>query len=125
MRVPTFESDRCAHGYPVEQATRECPRCADRPIAFSRTVRPSQTRWHGTDTTLGPRWKVAITVALVAPLLVMIFAIRRAGANPEYAFLALPIGGLALFTARFLPHLWEAGQQSSPNGSGPSAGLSS
>jgi hypothetical protein len=69
-----------------------------------------QTRWRGTTTTLGPAWKVKITLAVVVPLLLMILDLRLASRRPEFAFLAVPIGGLTLFGVQFLPHVWERGR---------------
>ena len=107
---------RCAHGSALEVARIDCPRCADRLVlAPDPRSRFPRTRWHATDTTLGPRWKVAITAALVLPLLLMILQIRNATHDPSYAFLMVPIGGLGLFTAQFLPYLWEPGRQRTPN----------
>jgi hypothetical protein len=80
-------------------------------IAARRTP---QTRWHATDTTLGPVWKVVITTAIVVPLLFMITEMRFAPQLPELAFLAVPIGGPGLFAARFLPHLWESSGKRPP-----------
>jgi hypothetical protein len=41
----------------------------------------------------------------------MLVQLRHAPHNPQYAFLMVPLGGLGLFTAQFLPHLWEPGRQ--------------
>ena len=107
---------RCPHGYSCEAARTDCPRCADRPIVVTVAPRPvQQTRWHATDTTLGPAWKVTITTALVVPLLLMIVQLRHASDSPVLAFLIVPIGGLGIFTAQFLPHLWEPGGLRTPN----------
>jgi hypothetical protein len=77
----------------------------------THTVLPRvpQTRWHKTDTTLGPVAKVTITVLVIVPILVMLNAIRFASDHPERAILIVPIGGLAVFAVQFLPVLWERG----------------
>jgi hypothetical protein len=74
-----------------------------------------QTRWHATDTTLGPRWKVSITAALLVPLLLMILQLRHASQDPRFAFLMVPIGGLGIFAAQFLPYVWEPGRLRTSN----------
>src|SRR5262245_46806265 len=108
LRDPSVR--RCEHGYQLDLAQRDCPRCADRPVMPRVEARLPQTRWHGTDTTLGPRLKTVITLALVVPLLIMTVELRHARHQPAYTFLVVPIAGLALFTAQFLPNLWEPGR---------------
>jgi hypothetical protein len=110
-RAPDPSVPRCEHGYDRDLAHRDCPRCADRPVVprAADWWRP-QTRWHGTDTTLGPRTKVAITVGLIVPWLLMAYKVTLAGSQPVYAFLVVPLAGLTLVAVRLLPEVWEPGR---------------
>jgi hypothetical protein len=111
MRRAPDPTTACEHGYALAASSAECPRCADRlVVGCPPGPRLPQTRWHKTETTLGPAAKVAITVALFAPLLVMLNALRFASHHPERALLIVPIGGLAVFAVQFMPHLWERGR---------------
>jgi hypothetical protein len=111
MRRAPDPSTACEHGYALATSSSECPRCADRIIVgCSAEPRLPQTRWHKTETTLGPAAKVAITVVMFVPLLVMVNALRFASQHPERALLVVPIGGLAVFAVQFMPHLWERGR---------------
>ena len=90
-RAPDPNVETCDHGYEIEAASRECARCADRPVPLPRAEpRFPQTRWHATDTTLGPRVKVTITLALVVPLLVMVYALHLAFQRPILTVLIVP-----------------------------------
>ena len=110
-RAPDPGIETCDHGYGIEAARTECARCADRPVqAEARATRFPQTRWHGTDTTLGPRVKVAVTAALVVPVLVMLDLLRFAHERPVLTLLMIPISGLLVFDVQFLPHLWAPGR---------------
>ncbi len=103
----------CEHGYEHVAAKSDCPRCADRPES-ARPLDPPrfpQTRWHKTATTLGPALKVAITVALVLPLLVMLYALRFAHENLANAFLVVPAAALLIIDVQLLPELWAKGRQ--------------
>jgi hypothetical protein len=101
----------CAHGYERLAARRDCPRCADRePVAISVAPRFPVSRWDPTDTTLGPRWKVAITAAIVLPLLFMIWELHFAPGAPAMTFWVVPLAGLSIFAVQFLPELWAPGR---------------
>src|SRR5262245_8439618 len=108
LRDPSVR--RCEHGYEVDLAQRDCPRCADRPVMPRVEARLRHTPWHETGPTVGPRLKTVITLALVVPLLIMTVELRHATQQPAYTFLVVPIAGLALFAAQFLPNLWEPGR---------------
>ena len=101
----------CAHGY---LDLGDCPRCAPRPV---RTVAPAapahaMTRWHGTNTTLGPAAKLGISTALLVPTLVFLLGLAAARQHPENAFLAVPLGVFAILDVVLLPHVWERGRRS-------------
>jgi len=118
-RAPDPDVETCAHGYAIEAARSECARCADRPVVIRAVdTRFPQTRWHGTDTTLGPRVKVVVTFALVVPLLVMLFEMYYAVHRPILTLLIVPVSGLLVFDVQFLPYLWEAGRRPVREGSG-------
>jgi len=109
-RAPDPAVETCEHGYEIEAARRDCARCADRPVVVKTPeTRFPQTRWHATDTTLGPRIKVAITSALVVPLLFMLYALHSAYHRPILTVLIVPFSGLLIFTVQFLPELWAPG----------------
>jgi hypothetical protein len=110
-RAPDSAVPRCEHGYDRAVARRDCPRCADRPVVTrSDGWWVPQTRWHGTDTTLGPRTKVAITAAIVVPWLLMAFELPFARERPVLTFLVVPLAGLTMVAVRLLPEIWEPGR---------------
>ena len=51
--------------------------------------------------------KVAITLAVVVPLLFLIYEFRLAGVQPIFTVCVVPIAGLILFAVRLLPEVWE------------------
>ena len=115
-RAPDPDVETCEHGYPIEVAWRECARCADRPVSGAPVeTRFPQTRWQGTDTTLGPKVKVAVTFVLVVPLLLMLDLLRFAHDRPVLTLLMIPVSGLVVFDVQFLPHLWAPGRRPGDN----------
>ncbi len=99
----------CPHGYRREVASADCPRCVERPPTEPPASRFDMTRWEATDTTLGPAAKLAITALIVLPMLTMAANLRHAAAQPEFAFVVVPLAALVIFAVRFLPDLWEPG----------------
>jgi len=104
---------QCEHGYARELAAAECPRCADR-SNMTRVIAPPrapQTRWHGSATTFGPLVKIAVTIALVLPPLLMGIALTYARSHPGNLFLVVPIAGFVMVDVQLLPALWEPGRR--------------
>ncbi len=100
--------DRCAHGY---RERNECPRCA--PSAVT-TVMPARrlrvtTRWRATATTLGPRTKIAITCALLCPVLVCLLGLAAAGRYVQNSFLVVPLWMFSVIAAVGIHGVWERG----------------
>jgi hypothetical protein len=103
----------CPHGYAVDIADIECPRCADRPhhAPVAAADRLPSTRWHATDTTLGPGVKTLLTLALVIPPLIMLFALGSARAHPANTVLVVPIAAFVVINVQLMPALWERGRR--------------
>jgi len=107
-RAPDPSVPRCEHGYDRAVARRDCPRCADRPVVpLPGGWWVDKTRWHATDTTLGPRTKVAITAAIVVPWILMAFELSFARESPALTFLVVPLAGLTLVAVRLLPAVFQ------------------
>jgi hypothetical protein len=71
--VPT-----CDHGYGLEVAAPECPRCADRPhLAVLGAPRHLQTRWHRSTLSFGPAMKMAMSAMLLIPTLLFAYTVAR------------------------------------------------
>jgi hypothetical protein len=94
----------CEHGY---EAGIECPRCS---ISWSTPARAvvSRTRWHGTDTTMGPKAKLSLTIALVLSMLVCLYGLALAFKYEGNIYFALPLGVLAVVSAVVLPDVWQS-----------------
>jgi hypothetical protein len=102
---------RCEHGYERIAARRDCPRCAERPSAAPRIEpRFPHTRWHATDTTLGPRWKVAITFVIVVVFLFMVYELHFASDDPLFTLWVVPLTAFTVFAVRVLPEVWTPGR---------------
>ena len=101
----------CVHGYPT---VSDCPRCAVRPSIPVRKV-AARTRWHATQTTLGPAAKLTITCVLMLPVLVCLLGLSLAGRYLQNAFLVVPLWAFGIVAAVVLFHVWEPGQ---PDGTG-------
>jgi len=63
--------------------------------------------WHGSATTFGPLVKIAVTIALVLPPLLMGIALTYARSHPGNLFLVVPIAGFVMVDVQLLPALWE------------------
>lgn len=102
----------CAHGYPADIAAAECVRCAEHAPAVRVVEHPQAptTRWHGTDTTLGPVVKVTLTTLLVVPPLILLYALRFAHSYLGNVFFIAPIGVFLVVDTVFLPQLWAPGR---------------
>jgi hypothetical protein len=99
------------HGY---GSLDNCPRCGPRDVLVRDPARHSvtQTRWHGTTTTMPPLAKLACTFALVLPLLVCVLGLAHAGEHVVNTFLVLPLAGLIIVNVRLLPEIWERSRRS-------------
>jgi hypothetical protein len=104
-RVPS--SVGCRHGYPSMSA---CPRCGVRDaVTLPGSVLP--TRWHATDTTMGPLPKLGLTVVVTLPILVCLVGLLDAGTHVENAFLVVPLWFFGVVAAVVLWHTWEPGHR--------------
>jgi hypothetical protein len=67
------------------------------------------TRWRATATTLGPAAKIAITCALLFPVLVCTAGVVAAAHHVENSFLVVPLWMFSVIAAVVLPAVWERG----------------
>ena len=76
----------------------------------ARRVVPA-TRWHATQTTLGPRFKVMITAGLLVPALLCVWGLTQAAHRPIATLLVVPLLALAGIAIAVLPATWQAGRR--------------
>ena len=97
----------CEHGY---SEAAGCPRCS---VPFTMPPRrvATDTRWHATQTTLAPRFKVVITAALIVPALLCLLGLSQAGHRPIATLLVLPLLALLGFSVALLPAVWQPGRR--------------
>jgi hypothetical protein len=114
MRTSALEQPgACPHGYSADVADADCARCAARPdhSPVAAADRLPSTRWHKTDTTLGPGLKLLFTLAFTIPPLIMLVALGSARTHPANAVLVVPISAFVVINVQLMPALWERGRR--------------
>jgi hypothetical protein len=100
--------DRCTHGY---RNLGDCPRCVPRldTIVGPRPAHRRETRWRATATTLGPGTKIAITCALLFPVLFCLAGVAAAAHHLENTFFVVPLWLFGVIAAVGIHGVWERG----------------